>query len=232
MTLLSVINDAQALLNLPVTTTVVTNTGDAQKQLLRLANLEGRTLSRVHPWQNLVTERSFTTTATEAQTNETLPADFGWIIDETLYNRTNTQPVLGPLSPKFWQGQKAYGTSLTWSQYRLRGNSFYFLPAPTAGQSIYYEYVSRYWCESSGGTDQASWAADTDVGRIDEFVMTLGIVWRWNKSKGHAYQDDYEEYEKQKQMAISRDGTRKTLSMAGPGRVGLGGGRVPEGSWS
>lgn len=232
MTLLTIINDAQALLNLPVTTTVVTNTGEAQKQLLRIANLEGRALARVHPWQNLLTERSFTTTATNQQTNETLPADFGWIVDETLYNRTSTQPVLGPLSARTWQEQKAYGSSLTWPQYRLRGNSFYFLPAPPAGQSVYYEYVSKYWCESSGGTDQESWAADTDTGRLDEYVMTLGIVWRWNKSKGHAYQDDYDEYERQKQLAISRDGSRRTLNVGGPMRLGLGKGRVPEGSWS
>lgn len=232
MTLLTLINDAQAMLNLPVTTTVVTNTGEAQKQLLRIANQEGRALCRIHAWQNLTTERSFTTTATEQQTGETLPANFGWIIDETMYNRTTTEPVLGPLSPRVWQEQKALGTSLTWSQYRLRGNSIYFLPAPTAGQSIYYEYVSKYWCESSGGTDQEKWTADTDVGLLDEYVMTLGVVWRWNKSKGLAYQEDFEEYEKQKQLAIGRDGTRKTLNIGGPVRFGVGRGNIREGSWS
>lgn len=234
MTLLSIINDAQVLLNLPVTTTVVTNTGEAQKQLLGIANVEGRALSRSHPWQNLTAERNFTTVAAELQT-ETLPADFGWIVDESMYNRTTTQPVLGPLSGRVWQGQKAYGTSLTWPQFRIRGNSFYFLPAPPASESIYYEYVSKYWCESSGGTDQERWAADTDVGRLDEYVMTLGIVWRWNKSKGHAYQEDYEEYEKQRLLAISRDGSRKTLNVGGRqglAGIGIGAGRIREGSWS
>lgn len=232
MSLLTLMNEAQAMLNLPVTSTIYTNTGEAQKQLLRIANQEGRALARSHPWQVLVTERTFTTVATEQQTGETLPADLGWIIDETLYNRTTTERVYGPLSSSQYQQQKALGTSLTWFQYRLRANSFYFLPAPTAGQTVAYEYVSKYWCESSGGTDQEKWAADTDVGRLDEYLMTLGIVWRWNKSKGHAYEEDYNEYERQKLLAIARDGTRQKLNVTGPRKLGFGFGRVPEGSWS
>ena len=231
MSLLTLVNEAQALLNLPITSTIVTNTGEAQKQLLRIATQEGRALARKHPWQVLLTERTFTTVATEIQSGETLPSDLGWIVDETLYNRTTTEPVYGPLSPRVWQEQKALGTSLTWSQYRLRANSFYFLPAPSASQTIAYEYVSKFWCETSGGTDLEKWAADTDVGRLDEYLMTLGIVWRWNKAKGHAYDDDREEYDRQVELAIGRDGTRKTLSVTGPRRFGLGG-RVPDGSWS
>lgn len=232
MTLLTLTNEAQAMLNLPITSTIYSNTGEAQKQLLRIANQEGRALARSHPWQNLLTERTFTTVATEQQTGETLPADLGWIVDETLYNRTTTERVYGPLSSSQYQLQKSLGTSLTWFQYRLRANSFYFLPAPTAGQTVAYEYVSKYWCESSGGTDQEKWAADSDVGKLDEYLMILGIVWRWNKAKGHAYEDDYNEYERQKTLAIARDGTRQTLSVTGPRKLGPGFGRINEGSWS
>lgn len=231
MTLLTCINDAQALLNLAQTTTVISNTSDGVKQLLALANTEGRALARKHPWQRLTTERTFTTVATEQQTGETLPTDLGWIVNETLYNRSTTQQVLGPLSSRTWQEQKALGTSLTWSQYRLRGNSFYFLPAPSASQTIAYEYISKFWCESSGGTARERWAADDDVGKIDEYVMTLGIVWRWNKSKGHAYEQDYQDYVEARSEAISRDGTRRTLNMGGPARVRLSVGNISEGNW-
>lgn len=230
MTLLTCVNEAQSLLNLPVTGNVVTNTGEAQKQLLKIANQEGRSLARAHPWQSLLTEQTFTTVAAELQTH-TLAADFGWIVPETIWNRTTTEPLFGPLSPRDWQAQKASGAIVADPQFRFRGNAFYFLPAPTAGQTIAYEYVSKYWCESSGGTDQEYWQADSDVGRLDEYVMTLGIVWRWNKSKGLAYQDDYDEYERQKQFAIARDGSRRTLSVVGRRRTALGG-SVPEGSWS
>jgi hypothetical protein len=104
-TLLQIVNRAQGMLNLPITTTVYANQGDAQKQLVALSNTEGDILAKDYPWQRLTVERSFTTTATNQQTNETLPAAFDRVVDETLWNRTTKQPVYGPLSPRIWQGQ-------------------------------------------------------------------------------------------------------------------------------
>jgi hypothetical protein len=215
-TLLQIVNRAQGMLNLPITTTVYANQGDAQKQLVALSNTEGDILAKDHPWQRLTVERSFTTTATNQQTNETLPAAFDRVVDETLWNRTTKQPVYGPLSPRIWQGQLGLGISSLYSSYRLRGNSFYFTPVPTAAQNIYYEYQSNQWCETSGGTGQSAWAADTDVSRLPDLVMTLGLVWRWLEAKGFDYSNRHDEYEREKQKAKARDGTRRHLSMVGP----------------
>ena len=44
MSLLTIVNRAQAMLNLPVTTTVYSNTGETQKQLLALCNMAGDVL--------------------------------------------------------------------------------------------------------------------------------------------------------------------------------------------
>lgn len=233
MSLLSVINTAQAVLNLPVTSTVYTHTGESQKQLVQLSNQGGRALARRFAWQALTTEKTFTTTATEEQTGSgaALPSDFGWIVNETLWNRTTTERFTGPLSPVSWQAQKAQGTVLAESQYRLRGNSIYLMPAPTAGQTGAYEYVSKYWCESSGGTDQEKWAADTDVGRLDEYLLTLDVIWRYQAAKGLDFTMAKNDFEEQVSLAIGRDGTRKRVSVAGPGIRPLGVGRVPEGSW-
>lgn len=231
MSFLTIVNRAQAMLNLPVTTTVYSNTGDTQRQLLALSNIAGDVLMRECDWQVLVTETSFTTVATEQQTGHTLPTDLDRIIDETLWNRTTTDPVYGPVSSQVWQAQKAQTTSAVWSHYRLRGNSFYFYPAPTAGQSIYYEYVSNKWCQSSGGAAQSAWAADTDTGRLPEHLLTLGLVWRWLEAKGLDYTNRYDEYEREKSKIIARDGTKRTRAITGPSYRSLGIGRIPEGSW-
>jgi len=218
--------------NLPVTTTVFTNTGEAQKQLLALCNMTGDVLMKEHDWQVLTTETTFTTVATEEQTSHTLPTDMERIINETLFNRTTTEPVYGPTTARSWQAQKAFGTASTWSQYRLRGNSFWFIPAPVAGQTIYYEYVSSKWCQSSGGTAQTAWATDSDTGRIPEHLLILGLAWRWLESKGLGYGSRFDEYEKEKSKAIARDGTRRRHLINGPSIRGTGQGRIPEGSWT
>lgn len=232
MTLLSIINRVQAVVNLPITTTVYSNTGEAQKQLLALCNMAGDVLMREYDWQALVSEGTFVTTATEQQTNGSLPSDCDRVINETLWNRTTTDPIFGPLSSQSWQSQKAQVAAAVWSQYRIRSNYFYLYPAPSASQNIYYEYVSNKWCQSSGGTAQTAWAADTDTGKIPEHLLTLGTIWRWLEAKGLDYSNRYEEYEREKSKIIARDGTRRRVSVVGPNTMGLGRGRVPEGSWS
>jgi hypothetical protein len=232
MSLLTIVNRAQAMLNLPVTSTVYSNTGETQRQLLALCNMAGDVLMREHDWQALVTEQSFTTVATEQQTGHTIPSDLDRVISETLWNRSTTDPVFGPLTAQSWQAQKADVVSTVWSQYRIRGNSFWFLPAPAAGQSIYYEYVSNKWCQSAGGTAQSAWAADSDTGRLSEHLLTLALAWRWMEAKGLDYSQRYEEYEREKGKIIARDGTRKKLNVTGPTLQGLGRGRIPEGSWN
>jgi hypothetical protein len=233
LTLLAIVNRAQGMLNLPITSTVYNNTGDAQKQLVALSNTEGDCLVKEFPWQRLLVERTFATTATAQQTNETLPAAFDRVVNETLWNRTTKQPVYGPLSPRVWQAQQGIGTTSVWSSYRLIANSFYFSPTPTASQNIYYEYVSNQWCTSSGGTGQSTWAADTDLLRVPDLVMTLGVVWRFLEAKGFNYENRYDEYMRVKQAAKSADGTRRHLSIVGPPEFySPGAPGIQDGNWS
>ena len=233
MTLLTIVNDAQALLNLPITTTVIANTGQTQKQLLALANIDGRMLAEEYSWQQLIVQTSFTTTATEEQTNGTLAADFGWMVPETMYNRTTTLPVVGPINPREWQELLANGVNVSDPRYRIRANKILFSPVPPASESVYYEYVSRYWCESSGGTDQEDWAADSDLPRLPENVLTLGLVWRWRAAKGLDYSEDFRTWEIARDRVAARQGAKRKLSIVGntspryPGR-----GNIPDGSWS
>jgi len=234
MTLLQIVNAAQAMVNLPVTSTIYSNTADAERQLLALLNMEGRLLSTAHPWQRLIVEKSFLTTATNQQTDAdaAIPSDLDRIIDETLWNRTLRQPVTGPISPIQWQSQKGLGITAVYSSYRMYENSFYFTPAPAAGQSIYYEYVSKNWCQSSGGTGQSQWAADTDVGILPDNIMILGLVWRWLEAKGFDFSSRKDEYDRERAKAIAHDGTRRKSRIEGPVRLDIYGPYVAEGSWA
>lgn len=235
MSLLTLINGAQALLNLPVTSTVIGNTNQGVKQLLEIANTEGEELADQYAWQQLLFEHTFVTTATEQQTNGALPSDCGWIVDETIYNRDQTWKVTGPIGSRYWQDRKAFGANIAWSQYRIMRNYFYFLPAPTAGEDVYFEYVSNKWCsDSTGVTKRTAWAVDTDVGLLDEKLMKLGIIWRWKKAKSMEYQDDFNMWMAKLQRNTARNGTKQKLSAAGPlpQRVHRGRGTIPEGSWS
>lgn len=214
MSLLQMLKDASDELTLPRPSIVVASTDSQVRQLLRIAQVEGRSLAKRHTWQVLTSEHTFTTTATAVQvTASAIPSDFGWAIPETMWNRTLKRRVYGPIDNQEWQ--ETQGTSITQVNpaFRIRNNTILITPTPTTGQSIYYEYVSTKWCQSSGGAAQAAWAADADTGRLDEYIMTLGIIWRFRAAKGLDFATGLAAYEREVADAIIRDGSRPRLRM-------------------
>ncbi len=111
------------------------------------------------------------------------------------------------------------------------GNAVRFIPVPTAGHTVAFDYMSNLWCQSSGLVAQSAWAADTDTGILDEDLMCLGLHWRWLRSKGLAYAEQFNEYERQVNDAMARDGGHAWLNMSGY-RYHRSSPFVQEGSWS
>lgn len=236
MTLLSIITDACNEIGLSAPTTVVSSADPTIRQLLALSNRSGKTLAQRAMWQESVTEATITTLAAELQgAVETLMPGFNWLIYETLWNRTNRNKVWGPLYPREWQFLKASNVTGPFPEFRIRNKNLYMLPAPTAGQTIGLEYVSRNWCESSGGTDQERWAADTDTGILSEDMLTIDLVWRFKQAKGLDYAEEMRQAEMYINNAIARSGAKRTIDTASSGRsfpdtaFGL---RVQDGSWN
>lgn len=179
MTLLSIIQDAADELSLIRPDSVIGNTDSEVQKLLRYANKCGVKLMRAYPWQALRTEQSFTALGQEEQTS-IIPTDFDRFVAETFWNRTVVCLVAGPVSAVEWQSLKASSYALTARpKFTRRGNSVLYIPTPTAGDSLAFEYVSRNWCQSSGGTGQAAWAADDDTGVLDEELLTLGTIYEY-----------------------------------------------------
>lgn len=215
MTLLSMSQEALKQLNLPAETTIVGNTtSDTAVQLLRLAQEEGDALARRYQWQALQTEKTFTTLAQASQTGA-IPTDFSYMVPETFWNRTLRRRVYGPLDAEEWQRIQASVTTLVNPAYRIMGDAILLTPTPTASQTCAYEYISKNWCQSSGGTGQQAWAADTDTGKLDEKLMTLGLVWRFKQAKGMSFEDDLMLYERRVSEAMMRDGSKGRLSSDG-----------------
>jgi hypothetical protein len=233
LSLLTLIQDVATELNLNSPSTVIGNTNKEVIQLLSLANREGKYLSRRYGWQVITTEATFTSVATESQGAMTTLAgtSFGWIKNDTVWNRTQNRPLI-PVDDVQWQQMKSSQVTGPFESFRIRGGNFVVQPTMTAGETVAFEWVAKNFCESSGGTDQARWAADSDVGLLDEDIMAAGILWRWKKAKGLDYAEDFNTYESLVADAMTRDGAKKRVSLRG-GRSSrfLGNGNVKEGSW-
>lgn len=204
MSLLTIITEVAGSLNLIQPSSVIGNTDPDAVLFLNLAKREGRELARRHDWQKLVVEHTQTTVATVAQT--ALPGNFDHLVpDVEIWNRSTDQKYSGPVSSSEWVRLNTGISGGVAGWWRLIGGALNIYPAPTASQTIAFEYVSKYWCESSGGTDQVTWAADTDVALISEDLIALGVTWRWLRAKGMDYAEEMATYERELEKAAARD---------------------------
>lgn len=218
MSLLTICQDVADITGIIRPNTIIGNTDETSKRLLAAANETLFSLGRAHDWLELVTEHTFTTVASTE--DYTLPSDFLHLVNQTLWDRTNFEELRGPLSPQQWQEYKSSilaSTVTTWKKYRIRNVSgatrFSIHPIPDAADSLVFEYVSKNFCETSGGTGQARWAADSDVGVVDEYLLYLGIKWRMRKSLGMSYDEEREEYDNELDQAKSRNGGAPVLPL-------------------
>ena len=242
MTILNMLEDAANDIGLPVLTSIADN-DKTVKQLLRMANKEGKALLQRNDWQNsreIIIHTAVSATSqgnilaicsvTAASVTGT-STYFGHLINDTIWDQTQQRPVFGPLGPQHWQGLVASSTTGPFSEYRIHRNTLLSIPVPAAGNIWQFEVKTPFFCENSTGQGQDRWRSDGDVGRFDEEIMTLGIVWRYKKAKGMDYAEDFNEYERRVLDEMCRDGSKQTLDVGGDYdyKPFI---NIPDGSWS
>jgi hypothetical protein len=208
MTLLSIVQDAAVILGLPEPSAVVSSTDLATKKLLKYANQGGKELAKYHDWQALIIEKTFTTLATEEQTNALPPADYGRMVyNPEIWDRTSNLRLTGPTPQRYWALLKTnISVGGVTGYWRILGNQLRVLPAMTAGHTLGFEYISKRWAQSSGGSRQESFMADTDTALISEDLITLEVIWRFRQSRGFAqYAEDLSTCEREKEKAAAAD---------------------------
>jgi len=233
LSLLTLIQTAADLIGIPRPNTVISSADTQVRQLLALANIEGKALAKRGQWQVLVKEVTHTTLAQEDQgAVATIAPGFSHLINGTLWNRTQQDPINGPLSPQQWQLLKASAATGPYYDFRIRGGRLLMIPTPPAGETAALEYVSKHWCQSAdGSTTREAWAADSDTGILPEDLMTLGVRWRFLQAKGMDYGEAFRDYEIQVNDCLARDGGKPVLYFDQGTDEYRPHVRAPEGSW-
>jgi len=178
------------------------------------------------PWHVLRKEQTFTAVTGETQPG-VLPADLDRIIPETLWDRTYRRLISGAIPAIQWQSMKATlpaGGFDRW--FTLRGTAILIYPSMAGGEACAFEYVSKAFCTSAGGTAQTDWAADTDVPLLDEELLTLGTVAAYLRSEGQPWEAaraDFESYlTSQAANNMPSNGTANTAEVFGGVRASPG----------
>jgi hypothetical protein len=207
MALLQVIQDAASQLGLRQPQAVFGSTDLTAQILLRFAQQEGRELAKWTDWQALTVQKTFTTLGQVVQTNALPSDDYDRMAyNAEVWNRTNNQRYTGPTAQRLWQQLQNGITGGVTGWWRILGGQLNIYPAPTAGQTLAFEYLSKNWVLSADDDAQDRWMADTDTSLLDEDLMVLGIVWRYRHSRGFPqYAEDMKTYELMKEKVAARD---------------------------
>lgn len=232
MTILTAVQNACAQLSLDVPTAVFASTEIDIVAIRTLANVEVTETIRRHDWQAIRKQNAYATVATETQTG-IIPADYMRMINGTFQNRTLNRPIWGPLTPQEWQREKALPiyTSPNYA-YVERSGDFLFSPTPSAGNMVYFEYISKNSVLSANTTPKQYFTADDDTYILDEKIIELGIVWRYKASKGLNYAQEIETYNNNMLYQIGQEQPAGVISLDGRSpRYQLGMPTIPEGSW-
>ena len=199
--------------------------------MLALINQAGDELARDATWQALIEEGNFVTTATQIQTGA-IPSDLSFFIPDTFFNRSTQRKVSGPLSPQQWQAIQAMpALNTVYLMFRERQGAFIMAPIPPAGQSIYYEYVSKNWVKAALGSSASAFANDTDTSLISEALLTESLIWRFQQAKGLDYSQNFDTFERSKERRIGRDKPSGALTINARG-VDYNRVNIPDGNYS
>ena len=159
-----------------------------------------------------------------------LPNDYDSIVPRTQWDKSKHWEMLGPESAQQWEwllsGFISTGPRIRW---RLLGGYFQIWPGYSANENLGFEYRSKGWALSSGGTVQNSFTADTDTCIYPDRLMVLSTKLKYFQAKGFDTTALYRDYLTEFETSVAQDTSAANLSFAPrPGSVLIGWDNIPD----
>ena len=120
-------------------------------KLRHLLQIAGEELVMAHPWEFLTKSYEIVTQPGDTGVYE-LPDDFGYMIPQTGWERSQETPMHGSLTPQEWTYLQAknLGSNTIHASFRVADGTFNVYPTPTPeGLILTFEYISKNWVRSA-----------------------------------------------------------------------------------
>ena len=216
----SIVNNAAAECGLTPVSNPYASTDPAIVQLRYLLNTGGLELLAVYPWQQLTKEANHTILYGDANTFS-LPDDFDRMLDQTSWDRTQNESLLGPVTSQQWQTIKGRVVSADIDiTFRYNQDVILVHPDPPAGSGtyadIFYEYISRGWVQDGSVTTTYKdfVEASADLVLFDPLLMTKLLKLRFLGAKGFDTTDISDQVSRAFSSATGKNTAAQVLSVA------------------
>ena len=217
MTILSAIQEAcTSGIALDKPTSVIGSSTREHLELASIAQEMAEMLAASTEWEKFNTLATITGDGSTEDFD--LPSDYDRMLTKSQLWSSSMETPLTPISDRDrWLELdiKSYDFVVNaWIKY---GGQIHIKPALADTITAKYWYqTDKIIVATDGPTTKTAFTADTDVFRLDERLLKLGIVWKWREMKGLSYAEDLNTYERLLAKRINQD---KGSRMIRVGRV-------------
>lgn len=223
MSLLSLIQAAASRCNLAVPANAIGNADINIQQMVVLANDIGQYLASRYNWKELRQEA--TITGDGSTTKFSVEGGFSRMVPSAraphgqIYSSLYPYlPLNGPINDEDWRQLHMVPVLIVPEVWRLGAGFIEFYPAPASGENIVFDFYTSNWVLSQT-IPYASYQLDTDTCVFDETLMSLGVTWKWKRTKGLDYGQEANDYDDRLNMLIGQNGSAREIAIGSPGIV-------------
>lgn len=197
------------------------NTTSQQETIfLSLARSTLDSLRRYGDWQELTKEGELKLHANKKiyDIKDFCP-DFFCLLNNTVYVKDRAEKVIGAITPEQYMRERFFNVPSVSIKFKIQNGRFVFLQTPPEGVKIVFNYRSANICydptaEFCDNPEKTNLTKDTDVPLFDEYLVKLGIIWRWYKRNGLPYEEEFNEYEREVRKRFASFLATKDINLA------------------
>lgn len=174
-------------------------------------------LLRFGDWQELTKDGELKTV--KGKTDYLIKAfcpDFFQLLNNTVYIKDVNEKVIGAITPEQWQREKFLCDTSNKIKFKIQNSMFRFLTPPPDGIKIVFQYRSAVVAFDKGlFVEKTEITKDSDIPLFDEYLVKLAIRWRLQARNGQAYQEEFNEYEKECRKRLGAGNAGENIFLGG-----------------
>ena len=179
-------------------------------------------LLRYGDWQELTKEGILRTSSTrDSYLLEAVCPDFYSLLNNTIFIKDSKEKIIGAITPEDWMREKYFCHEGSQLKFKIQNGRIKFLTPPADGLKIVFQYRSNAICFDpyEGYKEKSNLTKNTDIPVFDEYLVKLGILWRWFKRNGMDYAEEYAEYERELKKKFATGLATKDICLCDPVKI-------------
>ena len=123
--------------------------------------------------------------------------DFYSLLNNTIFVKDMHERIIGAITPEQWMRDKYFSAPSTDIKFTLQNGQMIFLTPPPQAKIVFQYRSNGIVWDFKTFEEKSVLSANDDVPIFDEYLVKLGILWRWLKRSGLDYSEEFNEYERE-----------------------------------